>query len=116
MARVQRIEEVRWRSGTVLPPSLKDALDAREVDYFRHYSEAVTQYMTEVGIDLAADMHPPQRNLKRVRALRDCGELMTSSGPKSIFKDGEYLMAASDAETYARKGWVVDTGGADERY
>ena len=104
---------MRWRSGAVLPGELQGALDAREVDYFREYATAVTTFMAEAGLDLTGDVLPPQRNLRRVRALRDCGEIMTSSGPRTMSKGQEALMHASDAEPLIRKGWLEDTIGAD---
>ena len=104
---------MRWRSGAVLPADVAGALHARETDYFRAYSQAVTEYMADTGLDLAADMAPPQRNLRRVRALQDCGEIMTAAGPRSLFKGQEALMHGSDAEPLVRKGWLEDTVGAD---
>lgn len=112
-ARLTRLEEVRWRTGAVLPGELQGALDAHEHDYFREYAGAATAYMAEAGLDLAADMTPPQRNLRRVRALRDCGEIMTAAGARALFKGQEALMHATDAEPLIRKGWLEDTVGAD---
>ena len=52
--RLHRLEEVRWRSGAVLPAEVRSQLDAREVDYFRTYGAAITAYMGEVGLVLTA--------------------------------------------------------------
>lgn len=54
MARVGRLQEVRWREGALLPPGLKDALHPREVDFFKEYAGAVTDYMAAVGMDLTS--------------------------------------------------------------
>ena len=56
VTRLLRLEEVRWSSsGAVLPREVREHLDARETDYFRIYSGAISAYMEDAGgLDLTA--------------------------------------------------------------
>ena len=53
-ARCERIEAVRWNTGTVIPVGTRDALSNDEKDYFRAYGEAVTAYAAAAGVDVLA--------------------------------------------------------------
>ena len=53
-ARCDRIENMRWNTGAVLPAGKRDNLHATEVDYFKAYSGAVSRYLDGCKIDLTA--------------------------------------------------------------
>ena len=56
-ARCERIEALRWNTGTVIPVGTRDALSNTEKDYFRKYGEAVTAYAAAAGVDVLAVSH-----------------------------------------------------------
>lgn len=51
-------------------------------------------------------MAPPLRCRLTVRALRDCGELMTSEGPRKVNALDVLSMKYADAEPLIRRGWL----------
>ena len=53
-ARCDRIENMRWNTGAVLPAGKRDNMHATEVDYFKAYSGAVSRYLDGCKIDLTA--------------------------------------------------------------
>ena len=60
----------------------------------------------------AQDRNPPKSTQVLVRALRDCGAVMTSKGVTELRKDQSIKLFAIDAEPLIRKGWVAPV---DER-
>jgi hypothetical protein len=43
-----------------------------------------------------------------VRALRDCGEIMTSRGPRTVRKGEVHLLQRTDAEALIRQGALME--------
>jgi hypothetical protein len=67
-SRCERIEALRWSTGTVLPAAVRETLANSEVDYFRDYCSAYSQYADAVEIDLmAVSRRPRRRRLARRR-------------------------------------------------
>ncbi len=53
--RCDRVEGLRWTTGAVLPPgATRENLCSSEVDYFKAYSAAVSNYLDLCGLDLTA--------------------------------------------------------------
>jgi len=50
--RCNRVEALRWTTGAVLLPGAKENLASSEVDYFKAYSKAVSEYLDNCGLDL----------------------------------------------------------------
>ena len=60
-ARCDRVENLRWNTGAMLPGASRENMHSAEVDYFKAYSGLVSRYMDRCRLDLTA-----------VRALRAC--------------------------------------------
>jgi GINS complex subunit 1 len=62
--RSERIREMRWQFGAVLPPEIKSNLCEPEVAFFSKYSRDIANYMRSIGdgagLDLMTDLHPPK--------------------------------------------------------
>ncbi len=53
--RLEQVRRMRWEAGPVLPSFLdKDVLSSREREYFARYNDIITDYIEEVGIDVAS--------------------------------------------------------------
>lgn len=52
------------------------------------------------------DLQPPKENYVEVFALRDCGSLMTMTGPRDVKKDEVHNVRKYDAEALIRLGWL----------
>jgi GINS complex subunit 1 len=84
-------------------------MNRREVDYFYGFSRLLTDYIEASGVDVTSDTLPPKRgHLISVRALRDCGELVTSRGPVKVAKDQLHIMWRQDAEALILRGWLEE--------
>ena len=54
---MNKIRQLRWQSGAVLPERIRhDTLSARENDYFNSYNGLLSDYFESVGLDLTSDL------------------------------------------------------------
>lgn len=103
-----------------------------QVDYFKAYGSALTQYLEATGSELTLvsakgvlsharwvpaarspptplcqHQKPPKWDRIHVKALCDCGTVQTCSGPRLVAKGETHLMARADAEALVRRGMLV---------
>lgn len=97
---------MRWEVGAVLPQRAEESLSAHEKNYFARYSTMVTEVNERYGFDLGADLEPPKSLLIEVRALEDCGTVMTDSGPVNLSKGSMHFLRRSHVEQFIREGRV----------
>lgn len=81
-----------------------------EADYYQGYSDALSAYILASGIDITADLQPPKDSYLEVVALRDCGRLMTLSGPRDVRAKEVHVIRRTDAEPLVRMGWLRHLG------
>ncbi|GLE04830.1 hypothetical protein PINS_up013809 [Pythium insidiosum] len=79
-ARLEKIKNLRWETGTIVPAHLAPNLSQKEMQFFHSYDQLLTDYMADFEIDLTADATPPKDLYVEVRVLKDCGEIMTENG------------------------------------
>jgi len=109
LKRLEKIREMRWASGPVLPPNVQQSnvLSTRESDFFSRYGEIVTDYGDAVGLDLTADMDPPSEPYINIHVLENCGEVLTESGQSVNLQRGMRLfIKKSIVEHFIRQGKV----------
>ena len=53
-ARCDRVENLRWNTGAMLPGASRENMHSAEVDYFKAYSGLVSRYMDRCRLDLTA--------------------------------------------------------------
>jgi hypothetical protein len=100
----------RRRQRATRPPprarsaELRDKLDPSEADYFRTYSDSLAAYAAESGVDITSDLQAPKESTVEVVALRDCGVLMTTRGPRDVREREVHVMRRGDAEALIRTG------------
>lgn len=62
--RLQKIREIRWEFGSILPPEIKSRLSEPEVQWFASYSKSLANYMRSIGenhgLNLTTDITPPK--------------------------------------------------------
>jgi GINS complex subunit 1 len=54
------------------------------------------------------DLEPPKHHYIQVRALKDCGLLVTMSGSTDVSKDSVHFIKRSDAEPLIRRGFMEE--------
>ncbi|GAB9462575.1 DNA replication complex gins protein psf1 [Globisporangium polare] len=102
--RTEKIKNLRWETGTIIPATLAPNLCQREVQFFQSYDQLLTDYMADFEIDLSADSKPPKDLYVEVRVLRDCGEIMTESGIVNLEANSTHFLRRVDVEQLIRQG------------
>ncbi|KAJ4460543.1 putative GINS complex subunit 1 [Paratrimastix pyriformis] len=110
--RMRQIEKLRWTSGgATLSPALQPNLHKQEIDFFTEYSALVNQYMTDVGLDLTADVNPPKDMLIQVRVLQPLGQVVLQSGTQiNLEANTMHFMNRADAEPLILQGVLEHVG------
>ena len=87
-SRMEKMREMRWQFGAVLPEEIKLNLSEPELEYFSKYNRHLATYMRAVGTDLTSDMYPPKSLYVEVRVKEDHGEVETADGEVVLLKAG----------------------------
>uniref|UniRef100_A0A7S2XZV1 GINS subunit domain-containing protein n=1 Tax=Fibrocapsa japonica TaxID=94617 RepID=A0A7S2XZV1_9STRA len=106
MYRLEKLKALRWETGPVVPEHLQGALSGSEREFFSRYDSLVSGYCEGVGIDLTQDQQPPKELFIEVRALEDCGEIMTEQGTINLEKGSTHLLRRCDAENLIKQGML----------
>lgn len=114
--RLQKIRELRWSHGRVIPTDggLDEKLHEHEVQYFHKYNEILDKYMhnylptAKEPLDLTDGQKIPEDLLVWIKVLDDgLGEIMTAdSGVVRLEKGAQILVQRSDFEMLIRSGKV----------
>ncbi|XP_059093819.1 DNA replication complex GINS protein PSF1-like [Tigriopus californicus] len=107
--RAEKIRELRWQFGAVLPPEVKSNLCEPEQQFFQKYNRELANYMRSigdgVGLDLMADLQPPKTLFIEVRCVQDYGELETEEGEIILLKKNtQHFLPRSLCEPLIRQG------------
>ena len=87
-SRMEKMREMRWQFGAVLPEEIKLNLSEPELEYFSKYNKTLATYMRAIGTDLTSDMAPPKSLYVEVRVREDHGEVETADGEVVLLKAG----------------------------
>jgi GINS complex subunit 1 len=108
--RMQKIEDLRWEAGRMIPANLKPNLSGLEQEHFNRYSVALEQYMKDCGVDLASNFTPPKDPYVEIRVLESCGEIFTDDGAAvKLEQNSTHYLKRSDIEHLVRQGFVEQT-------
>ena len=103
--RCKRILEVRKEAGPVLPSSIEQGvLGQNELYFFNKYGDCLTDYSSNVGLDLTANLEPPSSINIEIRVLEDCGELLTEDGRLTLKQGTTLFVKKSNVEHLIRQG------------
>jgi GINS complex subunit 1 len=112
--RNDKIRQIRWEAGTVLPDIVQqETLSDQERVYFNSYSDLLSEYSQSLGIDLTSNLEPPKDLLIEIRVLQSCGEIMTESGPVELTKGTTNFLRRSEVEHLIREGLVEHVQNED---
>lgn len=104
MNRLRRIQDYRWEAGTVATAHLAENMSGLESHFLAQYNKILGQYCDTVELDLTADVQPPRDLYIEVRVLRDCGSVLTDSGPVALKPGTAHFLKRSDVEHLIRQG------------
>lgn len=107
--RANKITDMRWQFGPVLPPEIRSQMCEPEMAFFSQYNKDMAAYMRTVGdgsgIDLTIDQAPPKSLYIEVRCLQDYGELETDDGTVIVLKKNtQHFLPRSQCEPLIRQG------------
>lgn len=107
--RLERIREMRWQIGSILPPEIKMNLSLSEEQWFSNYCKSLASYMktigTDGGLNLFQDLKPPKSLYIEVRSLVDVGKIELDDGEVVVLKkDAQYMMLKSQCESLIHQG------------
>ena len=103
--RMEKIRDMRWDFGSVLPDDVKYNLNEEELGWFGKYNRSLASYMRSIGVDLTQDTKPPKSLYIEVRCLVDYGEFETEDGSVVLLKkNSQHLLHRSHCEHLIRQG------------
>lgn len=103
--RMEKIRDMRWDFGSLLPDDVKNNLSQDELEWFGSYNQNLAEYMRSVGIDITQDTKPPKSLFVEVRCLMDYGEFETEDGGVVLLKkNSHHLLKRADCEHLIRQG------------
>ncbi|KAJ0399549.1 hypothetical protein P43SY_006095 [Pythium insidiosum] len=103
-ARLDKIKNLRWETGTIIPAHLAANMSQKETQFFHGYDQLLTDYMADFELDLTADATPPKDLFVEVRVLKDCGEIMTENGLVNLEVNSTHFLRRVDVEQLIRQG------------
>lgn len=103
--RMEKIRDMRWDFGSILPDDIRNKLSDEEWNWLGLYNRNLGQYMKSVGMDLTQDSKPPKSLYIEVRCLMDYGEFETEDGGLVLLrKNSQHLLNRADCEHLIRQG------------
>jgi len=108
--RMNKLKDVWWEAGRILPEEIKTCLSQHEIDVFSRYDDIMGKYMRECGVNLIADQQPPKSLHIEVAVKEDCGEVLTEHGPVILKKNTRHLIRRSDCELLIKQGMLEQVG------
>lgn len=102
--RLRRITTYRWQAGPSAASHLADNMSPNETKFLADYNRLLTSYAAELDLDLTADPQPPRDLYVEVRVNRDCGSVLTDSGPVALKPGTAHFLKRSDVEHLIRSG------------
>lgn len=103
--RLAALCQLRLDAGLVLPDEIRRNLSPQEATFFAEYDDVLADFMRDIRIDLTSHQRPPKHLFIEVRALVDCGELVTEySGVVNLAKGTSHFLLASDVQHLINQG------------
>ncbi|OQV16596.1 putative DNA replication complex GINS protein PSF1 [Hypsibius exemplaris] len=118
--RMERLRNLRWSLGGIIPTAIRQTLSEKETEWFSNYSKALTNYMMDVAelpdqdpadpqdpvvLDLTVHQRPPKEYFIDVKVLVDYGNYETQDGETIFLKKHMRLcMARTECEHLIRQG------------
>lgn len=113
MHRLRRIMDYLWMMGggastaSVLSPEIKAHMSPLEIDFAQEYKSLASEYRGHfLDVNLGAGLVPPKDIFAEIRVIKDCGELLTESGPVQLAAGTQHYLRRADVENLILQGLV----------
>lgn len=94
-SRLNKLKEIRWQLGAVLPEEIRSNLAPYEVQWFVHYCDTLTEYMSRLndqkGLDLTLYQSAPKCLYVQVRCLHNYGDFELEDGTVVVLSPGSMV-------------------------
>ena len=105
--RLRTLTRLRLEAGLVIPDEIRSNCGPEEKDFFAEYDALYAGYSRDLGLDLRQSLRPPKDLFIMVRAVADCGELVTRhSGVVRLDKGTSHFLRAADVEQLISQGML----------
>ncbi|XP_021959654.1 DNA replication complex GINS protein PSF1 isoform X2 [Folsomia candida] len=112
--RLERIRDLRWIKGSVLPEADQNNMTEQELQYFTDYNKILANYMRDIGVDgdfdgldLTEHMEPPKSHMVYFKVLKEYGEFEPEDGKIIVLrKNCVHHLPKYQCETLIRQGVI----------
>mmetsp|Transcript_14928 Transcript_14928/g.21869 ORF Transcript_14928/g.21869 Transcript_14928/m.21869 type:complete len:202 (-) Transcript_14928:99-704(-) len=114
--RMEKLKRLRWDTAAALPPHVRSLLSEAEVDFYTGYDQLVSNYNSSLGgLDLNANLQPPEEDLIEVRVVKDgLGTIVTDTcGEISLDLGTTHFLSRGDVEHLIRQGALQQLDGEE---
>ncbi|CAM6106513.1 unnamed protein product [Calypogeia fissa] len=106
--RAQRIQQLRWQLGAVLPEDIQEKLSQSEKEFFKRYSDILGSYMSKINLDLIVDATPPKDPYIQVRVMDNIGEMLLDDQATTLLRNSIHFMKRTEAESLVSQGLLEE--------
>lgn len=112
--RLNRLKQLRWDYGNILPKEIVKNLSSDELEWFTKYNDNLFSYMNSLndgkGLDLTLYVTPPKKLYIQVKCVRDYGQFDLEDGqPVMLKKDSIHYLPLSQCEKLIHQGVLEQT-------
>lgn len=112
--RLNRLKQLRWDYGNILPKEIVKNLSNDELEWFTKYNDNLFSYMNSLndgkGLDLTLYVTPPKKLYIQVKCVRDYGQFDLEDGqPVMLKKDSIHYLPLSQCEKLIHQGVLEQT-------
>lgn len=106
MKRLEKIREMRWQVGPVIPEHIRHGLSSQERHFFNKYNRALARLMRSSGdVDITQNLTPPKSLYVEVTCIEDGGDVEMENGERiKLQKNSRYFLPRSTVEPLVRQG------------
>ncbi|ROT72272.1 DNA replication complex GINS protein PSF1 isoform X1 [Penaeus vannamei] len=107
--RLERVRDMRWEFGSILPADIRANMCEPEIIWFNKYNKNLASYMRSLGegtgLDLTQDIKPPKNLYIEVRCLQDYGEFEIEEGDTVVLqKNTTHYLPMAQCQHLIRQG------------
>eukprot|EP01001_Neometanema_parovale_P011200 NODE_7440_length_766_cov_119.622084_g7198_i0.p1 GENE.NODE_7440_length_766_cov_119.622084_g7198_i0~~NODE_7440_length_766_cov_119.622084_g7198_i0.p1 ORF type:complete len:201 (-),score=35.38 NODE_7440_length_766_cov_119.622084_g7198_i0:71-673(-) len=103
--REERVLEAWWKHGLDLPATTRDNMSVDESKFFSDYDKLMSDYISDLGLDLRVDQQPPVAGQMWIRTTKEHGTVPAGDGYDwTIGQDEMMSLSRSTAVELLQKG------------
>lgn len=114
--RLDKLREMRCETANaVLTPDIRATFGEAEIDFYSEYDRLVSNYGMQYGVNLTADLSPPdaEEHYVQVRVVQEgLGKIVTESGSSLVLELGStHFVRRADVEHLVVQGMLEQLDG-----